>query len=357
MTERFHTSSGPSAAQLPRGLVREIVRRWGYNATSYQILNPGFSFWIDTAADAAVGYVACHGVRVVGGAPVCPDDQLANVLAAFERDAAAAGQGVIYFGAERRIAEVAMADSRRTTFPIGAQPVWSPAVLLREFSAHASLRAQLNRAQNKGVSTRLLSQVDAATARALNSCLNEWIASRGLPALHFLIETQTLEALMDRRVIVAERAGALVGFVVLTPIPARNGWLVEQMVRGRRAPNGTVELLLQQAANLAAAAHADMITLGLAPLARRGSPAVNRLPHWTRALLAVLRAHGRRFYNFEGLEAFKAKFGGSQWESVYASLAPETSLARALMAVTVAFSGERIRAFIPHVVRHALAHP
>lgn len=332
------------------------MRRWGWNTTSYQILNPGFTFWADRARDAVVGYIACHGVRVVGGAPVCADARVAEVLNAFEQDASAARQGVIYFGAERRIAEIALADDRRITFPIGAQPVWPPAVFLRELSAHASLRAQLNRARNKGVTTRPLGPIDANAAAELNSCLNEWIESRGLPALHFLIETQTLESLLDRRVIVAERNGLLVGFVVLTPIPARNGWLVEQMVRGRRAPNGTVEMLLQHAARFAADGDCAIITLGLAPLAERGRPVVNRLPHWTRALLSVLRAHGRRFYNFEGLEAFKAKFGGSSWEPVYASLAPETSLARALMAVTVAFSGEPIRAFIPHVFRHAVSH-
>jgi phosphatidylglycerol lysyltransferase len=338
----------PTTSEKER--VRAIVRRWGWNGTSYQILNPGFKFWLDDARDAAVGYVECHGVRVVGGAPVCPRHQFLDVVCDFERDAAAHDMGVVYFGGERRVAAMARHDARRTTFPIGAQPVWRPSTLLREFDAHASLRAQLNRARNKGVSVHAVEHITTQLQNQLHQCLQDWVQRRGLPALHFLIETETLSDIVDRRVVVAERAGELVGFLLATPIPARNGWLVEQIVRGRNAPNGTNELLLHCAAERLEQNGAAMVTLGLAPLARRGRPAVDSAPRWLDGLLHMLRAHGRHFYNFEGLEAFKSKFGGSRWESVYASLAPGTALPKALLAITAAFSGEPLRRFVPRVL-------
>jgi phosphatidylglycerol lysyltransferase len=56
-----------------------------------------------------------------------------------------------------------------------------------------------------------------------------------------------------------------------------------------------------------------------------------------QALLAWVRAHGRRFYNFEGLESFKAKFQPEEWEPVYAiANQPRFSLA-ALCAIGAAF--------------------
>ena len=102
---------------------RSTIRRWGWNVTSYQILNPGFSFWTDPRYDAVVGYIQQHGVRVVGGAPVCADEQLVQVMRAFENDAGQGGCGVVYFCAEDRLAEHAARDAVRVTFPIGAQPV------------------------------------------------------------------------------------------------------------------------------------------------------------------------------------------------------------------------------------------
>lgn len=335
--------------------MRGIVRRWGWNGTSYQILNPGFTFWLDRDRDAAAGYVERHRIRVVGGAPICAGDQFEAVVNAFEHDAAAAHCGVAYFGAERRIADLARTDARRITFPIGAQPVWQPRTLVREFATHASLRAQLRRAHNKRVTTRRIEHVDPETARALRSCLEQWVGRRGLPPLHFLIETDTLEDLVDRRVVAAECDGRIVGFLLATPIPARNGWLIEQLVRGSDAPNGTAEALLHHVANVLDEEGAAMLTLGLAPLARRGVPILNRRPAWASAFFAALRSHGRRFYNFEGLEQFKAKFGGSAWDTIYLSLAPDTGLPRALLAVTAAFSGEALWRFVPRMLIRRIA--
>lgn len=327
--------------QIERETVRGIVRRWGWNATAYQVLNPGFRYWIDTELDAAVGFVEHSGVRVVGGAPICAESQLERVLERFESNA---NGGVIYFGAEARLAAMSAHDSRRRIFPIGAQPVWTPSVLLQGFAKRASLRAQLNRARNKDVTTRLLAS--AYNEEPLRVCLREWIERRGLPPLHFLIETETLKDLVDRRVAVAERNGRIIGFIVATPIPARNGWLIEQIVRGQAAPNGTAELMLHDVAVMLEREGAEIVTLGLAPLAKRGSAQVQNAPRWLFGLLSALRAHGTRFYNFTGLESFKSKFGGETWETVYATTAPGTSLTRALIAVTEAFSAEPIGRFM-----------
>jgi phosphatidylglycerol lysyltransferase len=334
----------------------EIVRKWGWNVTAYQILNPGFELWIDSDLDAAIGYIERHRIRVVGGAPVCADEQLPRVVAAFENDAARAGCGVAYFCAEQRLAELAEADVSRITFPIGAQPMWAPRDLLSEFEQHASLRAQLNRARNKGVRVQSAIDLDTITVSEMDQCLEQWIGSRGLPPLHFLIETRTLGNLQDRAVFVARRDDAMIGFLVATPIPARNGWLVEQIVRGNNAPNGTAETLLREATLKLESMNADMITLGLAPLAQRAQPRFDRAPQWLHFVLNNLRAHGHRFYNFEGLEAFKSKFGRAEWAPVYAVLAPETPLPRALLAITAAFAGEPLRRFLPRVLTRGLAH-
>jgi phosphatidylglycerol lysyltransferase len=334
---------------------RSVIRRWGWNVTSYQILNPGFSFWRDPRYDAVVGFIERHGVWVVGGAPVCADEQLLQVMHAFESDAAQTGCGVVYFCAEERLASLAARDPARVTFPIGAQPMFLPHALTAELHGHASLRAQLNRARNKGLSVHVWNPGDVTRIAQLRRCLDLWRQQRGLPELHFLVETQTFQHLEDRLVFYAERADEPVAFTVVSPIPARDSWLVEQIVRTPAAPNGTAELMLNDVATELESRDARMVTLGLAPLARRGEAVVDQAPGWLRALFSGLRVHGRNFYNFEGLEAFKAKFHPHDWKPVYASVGPDTSLPRALLAITTAFSGEPLRRFIPHSVGRALA--
>ncbi len=142
-----------------------------------------------------------------------------------------------------------------------------------------------------------------------------------------------------RRRWVAEAEGVPAGYTVLSPVPARNGWLVEQIVRGRTAPNGTAESLLAAAASAVAAESSSFITLGAAPLSRRGPRLTGAHPRWLRIVTAWMRAHGTRFYNFRGLEHFKAKFRPQAWEPVYAVADASRIRPATLYAVLGAFTG------------------
>ncbi|MBO0721414.1 MAG: DUF2156 domain-containing protein [Blastocatellia bacterium] len=328
--------ASPASDVLQR--VRGLVNHYGWNATAYQIINPGISHWFSRAGDAVIGYVEHCGVRLVAGAPVCPDERLAQVVEEFEGEAERRNIKVCYFGAEERL-ESCLADSpHHSRIWLGAQPVWQPEGWSDIFARHSSLRAQLNRARNKSVKVGEWPVERAGGNPDLRRCLNEWLATRGLPPMHFLVEPQTLERLYDRRVFVAERRGSVIGYLVSSPVPLRKGWLIEQIVRGAEAVNGTNELLLDAAVRAAAASGSDYLTLGLSPLSRRGALQPDANPLWLRMLLAWVRAHGRRFYNFEGLDAFKAKFQPDGWEPVFA-IANEPRFSPAMLyAIAAAFT-------------------
>ena len=211
------------------------------------------------------------------------------------------------------------------------------------------MRAQLRRARNKQVVVREVIG-DAAPRREMKICLDHWLDTRGAPPMHFLVEPETLGLLEDRRTFVAEQSEPnspnnpsdgsrkVLAFLVASPIPSRNGWLVEQIIRGQGAVNGTTELLLDAAMRALAADGASYVTLGLSPLSSRGSLEHDCAPLWLRLLLHRLRAHGRRFYNFEGLEAFKAKLRPHAWEPIYAVIDGATVPPRALYAIASAFT-------------------
>ena len=120
------------------------------------------------------------------------------------------------------------------------------------------------------------------------------------------VEPETLVVPEDRWVFVARRDSVVIAYLVATPIPQREGWLLEQVVRGRAAPNGTAELLIDAAMRALAAEGASYVTLGVVPLSQRAPIPEGPQNALVRSLLAWVRAHSRRFYNFEGLEAFKA---------------------------------------------------
>lgn len=321
-----------------RDLVRRLVIEHGYAVTSWQILNPGIEQWVAPEGDAVVGYVESGGYRVVAAAPICSAERLGAVVAAFEEATRRRGMRTCYFAAGERLAQELAMRGPLDRILLGAQPMWHPRAWPEILAGKASLRAQLSRARNKEV---MVASWPAEKARAhpeLQRLLAEWLLTRGLPSLHFLVEPDTLETLEGRRIYVAERRGHAVGFVVASPIPRRKGWLIEQIIRGSSAPNGTAELMLDAAFRDLADSGAELVSLGLSPLSRRAGIVQERQPFWIRLLLGWMRAHGRRFYNFDGLDAFKAKFLPESWEPVWAITSERRISPRTLWAITGAFA-------------------
>ena len=319
---------------------RELVMRYGWNTTAYQILNPGLQHWFAPSRLAVVAYTRRQNVLLVAGAPVCAADALGAVAAAFEEFASDQGCRVCYVCAAERMRTV-MADSRsHSTVVIGAQPVWNPQQWAQVIASRRTLRAQLARARNKGVTVESIPCAEGRDNPELERVLDEWLKARGLPPLHFLVEPRTLNgALADRLLMLARHAGAVVAFIVASPIVARNGFLIEQVARSPRAPNGVSELLIDAVMRRLAADGRSYATLGLVALSSKGSDADAINPWWLRLMMTFARAHANRFYSFQGLERFRTKLSPASWETVYAISNERNFSLRTLYAIGEAFSG------------------
>lgn len=326
---------------------RELILKFGWNSTSYQILNPGIVRWFSAAGDAVIGFVSAGGVCVIAGAPICAKERITEVAKEFEREAVKEKGRICYVIAEARLESVYKDSPTHSKVLLGAQPVWQPKNWETIVAKHKSLRAQVNRARNKGVVVTEWEQEKAFQNPELTKCLTEWLTAKGLPPLRFLVEPDTLSRLFDRRVFVAEQNNQVVGFIMLSPVATRNGWLFEQFIHRPGAPNGTVELMIDTVMRVLAEDGYDYATLGLSPLSVRAKVEPFDNPFWLRLLLAWMRKHGQRFYNFDGLDAFKAKLQPERWEPIFAiSNQPRFSF-RTIYAIASAFSGNRpLRLFL-----------
>jgi phosphatidylglycerol lysyltransferase len=296
--------SGDTHAEHLR--VLELLKRYGWNATSFQVLEPGYSYWFD-GGDACVAYVDTGGAWVVAGAPIAPPERIAEVSERFEAHAAAAGRRLCFFATEQRMLEAAPLKA----LSIGEQPVWDPRRWEEGVRESRSLREQLRRARAKGVVVRELSPAELRDPehprRAGVERLRErWLASRRMAPMGFLVQLSPYAWAEERRAFVAEREGEVVAFLSAVPVYARNGWFVQHLMRDRKAPNGTAELLVDAVMRAAAAEGRSYLTLGLAPLA-------GEVAGWLRAARKV----GTPLYDFEGLRAFKARLRPHAWDRIH----------------------------------------
>lgn len=315
-----------------------LVMAHGWNTTSYQVLNPGFRYWFDPAGDAVAGVVPTGRVWVVGGAPVCSADRLAAVSKRLEAGARAAGAEVCYVAAQSRLEQIKRHDDSASLLYLGAEPCWDPRSWPQILAAHSSARAQVARSRNKGVVIEERRMRGDEALALLGGVQSEWLDEKGLPPLGFLTMPWLLDRLEDRRLFVATRGDAIVAFAVLTPVPGREGWLVEQLARLPSAPNGVGEQLIDAAFRQIATEGAAFASLGIVPLSRRAD-APETAPWWLRGAFGWARAHGRRFYNFDGLDRFKAKLYPDDWLPVYAVLTAPTPTPALMWGVLEAVLG------------------
>lgn len=312
--------------------------RFGWNSTCYQVLNPGIERWISRDSLALVGYVVSGGYAIVAGAPVCSKEGLPQTVESWEAHCATNQLGVCYFGAESRLQTELGGRPGYTQVALGYQPEWTPSAFVAIMGRTPSLRAQVQRARNHGVTASQWTPERAENHPELQAVLSAWLAKKGLPTLHFLVEPETLHDLSDRRIFVAEHRGRVVGFVTLCPVPSRNGWLTEQFVRLPSAPNGTIELALLDAVQSIAAEGAEYLTMGIVPLVDRGENKPAYEPAWLSLIRNLACAHLHRFYNFRGLDDFKTKFRPQSWQPVVVIVKDSCFRLKHLRAITRAFT-------------------
>jgi phosphatidylglycerol lysyltransferase len=304
-----------------------LVRRYGWNATSFQTLEEGYNYFFH--ADGCVAYVDTGAAWVVAGAPIAALEAIAETLRAFLAAAGAAGRRACLFATEQRLLDLAGEQLR--SLRIGEQPVWDPREWSDILKRRRSLREQLRRARAKGVSVREVTahelEAGGSTRQGIERVAQRWLQTRSMAPMEFLVRLELFSFAAERRCFIAEQAGRIVGVAGVVPVPARSGWFIEDLVRDPAAPNGTAESLIDGVMRWASQLGCGWLTLGLAPLSGDVPP-----------LLRMARKSGKLLYDFGGLRSYKAKLEPERWLPIFLSYPPTQSAARSLLDALWAFT-------------------
>jgi len=249
-----------------------------------------------------VAYVDTGRGWIAAGSPLAEASRAPGVARAFVEEARRNGRRACFFASE------ADAFPGFARILLGEQPLWTRGTWKAAVAEHRGLRGQIRRAAAKGVAIRRVHGSELAPGTALRaqveSLAREWLASRRMAPMGFLVAIEPFHWPEEHRYFVAERDGKLLEFLSAVPIYARGGWLVEDVVRSASAPNGTTEAIfdgLMQEVD-----EESTVTLGLAPLS-------GPIARWLR----VARFVGRPMFDFAGLRAFRERLRPAQWQRVW----------------------------------------
>src|SRR3569623_427076 len=126
-----------------------LVQRYGRDTESFQGLESGYQYFFD-GDDAVVAYVDTGGAWVAAGGPISPPARMLEVARRFTYAAEDCGRRACFFASEGGFAE------QLSTLQIGAQPEWHASGWDEILAGASSLRYQLRRAKNTGVTVRRL---------------------------------------------------------------------------------------------------------------------------------------------------------------------------------------------------------
>jgi phosphatidylglycerol lysyltransferase len=293
---------------------------YGYNAHSLVSIAPGAATWSMPGIDGAIIYGEFGRVWLAAGDPLAHEDDIKPLVIGFMADASRAKRIAAFVPATDRFASEAV-KLGLTAIKIGAAPYFDLPRWQPRGNSAKHMRAGINKALRAGVHVELVEQFDSAFRREIADLCLQWLKSRRAAASFGWLLALDPFASADRKKLFVARDGneRLVGLLAASPIPARHGWYLEDVLRAPDAPTGTADLLVTEALRHLKESGAVLATLGTAPLANDGNDDISTHDHPVieRALRSASRPL-RTFYNFEGLRRFKAKFVPSWWESEYA---------------------------------------
>jgi phosphatidylglycerol lysyltransferase len=312
----------------PRVDLLRFHQQYGYNAHALVAITSEIRVWTSRETHGAIAFKELGRVWLVAGDPFTSAENLAAIATAFVRKAHGEGRVVGFMPATERFAKSTNGLGLRA-IKVGSAPYFDLSTWAPRGDRAKKARAGVNRARRVGVRVEEVVKVDDELIRETACLRKSWLNMRR-SAMKFewlfavdLFQNKDLKKYFTAR----DASGTLVGFLAASPIPARDGWYLEDILHSKKAPNGTTDLLVVEVLNLLKRDGAKLATLGTAPMAMEGGidPEVVDNPKLDQAT-RIAASWCSIFYNFDGVRHFKAKFAPSWWENEYILMSPGVSV-------------------------------
>ena len=296
-----------------------LQSRYGYNPQSLVSLTPSAAKWFDYRTQSGLTYTEYGKIRLVAGDILAADENIVAALGKFLAEAQAENKIVAFMPATEKFAKAVIPFGFKAV-KIGASPYfdltnWNP-----RGNKAKKMRAGCNQAKRAGVSVEQIFQSGVSLRNEVLEICENWMNSRRAGVeFEWLFKLDPFLHIDRKKYFTARNTqGKLVGLLTASPIPAREGWYLEDFLRLPDSPNGTTDLLIFEALKTLANEGAKIATLGTVPLAIDGDDSLSgRDRFFSKEILGFARDYLDFVYNFKGLRHFKGKFVPSWWESEY----------------------------------------
>ncbi len=333
--------SRPTGAVLDK--VREILDTTpGVRADARIWLSGDKDFLFSDSGQSVLAYRIRRRHWIALGDPVGPIEERAELMWRFVEAADKAGGRAIFYGISADLLPM-LAGMGFIMRLVGEDAVVDLSGFSLTGKARQNLRTACNKARGEGCEFEVLPRGSASgLAVQLRQLSNAWMKQHASGEKGFSMGFFD-PAYLDRDLLAVVRRGReILAFSnVQTTADGREAG-IDLMRYGPGAPAGVMDYLLVSLVEWAREQGCREFNLGMAPLSglenRRLAPLFARVG-------ALVFAEGGALYGFQGLHAFKAKFG-PEWRPVYMAGRPGASLTLALLDVALLTGGGWRKVFL-----------
>jgi phosphatidylglycerol lysyltransferase len=310
--------------------------------------SPNLAFLRDKALlfdDERAAFVM-YGVQgrtwVALGDPVGPVDQLNTLIRLFlERCRDFGGVPVFYEITPAHLHRYA--DFGLTFAKIGEEAKVDLRRLTLEGGQAAKFRQALRRLERERATFRVIDPAGTnGLMGELRAVSDEWLVEKSAAEKGFSLGYFDESYIRRFPVALIEREGRIEAFANVWPGAGHVELSIDLMRHRRNAPNGVMEALFVHLMLWGKEQGYEWFSLGMAPLSGfEQSPAASL---WNR-IGAFVYGHGESLYNFQGLRAYKEKFG-PVWEPRYLACPGGLRLPRILADISALIAGGYRRIFL-----------
>lgn len=191
-----------------------------------------------------IGYRIEVGRAVVFGDPICPEEQLLQLIQAFQDHCSKNNLQVIYFLVSESFVRWAQENNLCTlSIQMAEELIYNPQRDPTEGPGGNRLRNKVSHAQNLGLTVQEYLSFDPKIEKEMQHLGEKWQKSRKGPQI-YLGKLNFFERRNGRRWFYVKEKDKVIAVAMLKRIESRQGWLIKFLISLPKATRGTSEWLM-----------------------------------------------------------------------------------------------------------------
>jgi lysylphosphatidylglycerol synthetase-like protein (DUF2156 family) len=284
----------------------ELVRKWGEVNTD-GILDPSCKIFSDSKIDGLIGYRIEAGHAVVFGDPVSDPKNKGILAFAFQKFCEEQKLGVVYTMASEEFTHWCAEHLSGILIEFGEKFVLDPLNNPMDNTGSKAIlvRKKVKQALREGVDVQEHTGNDPLFEEKLDAVAKVWLQKRKGPQV-YLSHINLFEDRYGKRWFYASQQDQIVGILLLNELQFHQGWLLNNLMITKEAPNGTSELLVVSALKILNQENCRFVLIGPVPAKQLGK--ITALNGFAESFTRWIYRCAKKIFHLEGHKVFWEKF-------------------------------------------------